>query len=527
MIARALLSVSDKSGLVDLARGLRDLGVELLASGGTGKLLAAELIPFVKVEDYTGHPEVFGGRLKTIHPRIAGGILQRRGVDDADASKHDIPPIDLVVVNLYPFREAAARGAPFAELVENIDIGGPALIRAAAKAAPGPGGVGVLVDPSDYDVVLEELRGNGEITEATRLRLMRQAYAHTATYDAAIAEELEARRESSNVVTRGFPERLIVVAERERALRYGENPHQVAAFYRLDKLPEEPSLPAARVLAGKELSYNNYLDLSAALECVKEFDACAAVVVKHVNPCGVALGPDARTAYLRARDADPTSAFGGIVALNRPVDRACAEALAETFLECVIAPRFESDALKALESKKNLRLLELESLELRPSEWRRGGLELRSVTGGLLAQTRDAVDDDPAAWKVVTRRAPTAAELRTLAFAWKVVRHLRSNAISLAREEAAGLVTVGAGMGQTNRVDAVKHAAARAGDRAKGAVLASDAFFPFPDGLVAAADAGVTAVAQPGGSVRDAEVIAAADARGLAMVFTGRRHFRH
>ncbi len=523
MPPKALLSVSDKSGLVDLAKALTKLGFELIASGGTAKTLAAERIAHTPVEAYTGHPEIFGGRVKTLHPKIAGGILQRRGIDDAQAAQHQIPPIDLVVVNLYPFAETAARGAPFDELVEQIDIGGPTLIRAAAKGAPGEQGVGVLVDPTDYDVVVEELQKRGALSLATRLRLMRVAFAHTAAYDAAIADELEARREADNVVTRGFPDRLQVSVRRERALRYGENPHQAAAFYRLDRLPQEPCLPAARVLAGKELSYNNLLDLEAALSCVKEFDRCAAVIIKHANPCGVALGDNARDTYLRARNADPISAFGGIVALNRTVDVACAEAIAETFVEAVVAPRFEPDALKALASKKALRLLELESLELAPHEWQRAPLEMRSVAGGLLVQTRDLSDEDPMTWKAVTKREATLEERRALAFAWRVARHVKSNAIVLAKEN----VTVGVGMGQTNRVDAVRHAAQRAGDRAPGSVLASDAFFPFPDGVLAAADAGVAALAQPGGSTRDAETIAAADARGMAMLFTGVRHFRH
>jgi phosphoribosylaminoimidazolecarboxamide formyltransferase/IMP cyclohydrolase len=496
-LKRALISVSDKRGIVEFARALSSLGVELLSTGGTARALREGGVSVTDVSAYTGAPELFEGRVKTLHPRIHGGLLFRRDhPDDVRAAReHGIEPIDLVTVNLYP------KGG-------EIDIGGPSLIRAAAKNADA---VTVLVDPADYAPVLDELRARGDTAPETRKRLQAKAFAHTAAYDAFIAEQL------SEGAFRVRP------ALRAQALRYGENPHQKGAFFRDPEPSFEPSLAAAETLQGKELSYNNILDAAAALECAKEFDGCAAVVVKHNNPCGVALGETALQAYRRARDADPVSAFGGIVALNRAVDAACAELLAETFLEVVLAPAYGAAAREILARKKNLRVLAVPGLQGPRAQWKRGGEEVRSVPGGLLVQDRDVTDDDPAAWKCVTRRAPGAEEAAALDFAWRVAKHARSNAIVL----AAGGVTRGIGMGQTNRVDSVRHACARAGASARGAVLASDGFFPFPDGVEAAAEAGVVAVAQPGGSMRDADVIAAADARGLAMLFTGTRHFRH
>jgi phosphoribosylaminoimidazolecarboxamide formyltransferase/IMP cyclohydrolase len=528
-VARALISVSDKAGLTEFARGLAALGIEILSTGGTASLLAQEGIPVKQVQDFTGAPEMLGGRVKTLHPRVHGGILARRklAADQADMQKQGLLPIDLVVVNLYPFREAVAKGLPYEEVIENIDIGGPSMIRSAAKNAEY---VTVVVDPADYGVVLAELQQKREVHESTRRRLQARAYAHTAAYDSAISGWL------AEQLARAHPEEGGGFAEspplpeyrRLQSLRYGENPHQRAAFYAAMPQPKEPTLAAAKQLQGKELSYNNLLDGSSALEALKEHaqgrsGQAAAVIVKHTNPCGVARAGTVLEAYRMARDADPVSAFGGIVALSHPVDAPTAAALAETFLEAVIAPAFEASALEALKGKKSLRLLEIPLLAEGRDAWISEPREMRSVPGGLLVQFRDLADADPRGWKVVTRRAPTPEEVEALAFAWSVVKHVKSNAIVLARRD----VTVGIGMGQTNRVDSVRIAAQRAGEKARGSVLGSDAFFPFPDGLEEAARAGVTAVAQPGGSVRDDEVVAAADRLDIAMVFTGVRHFRH
>ncbi len=522
-IARALLSVSDKTGIVEFARGLSSLGLEILSTGGTATLLAKEGVKVTQVQDFTGAPEMLGGRVKTLHPKIHGGLLGRRSnaSDQAEMKAQGIVPIDLVAVNLYPFREAVQKGLPFDEVIENIDIGGPSMIRSAAKNA---GSVTVLVDPGDYAMVLAELQQKKEVHESTRRRLQARAYAHTAAYDSAIAGWLAEQQEAG-----GFSESPPLPEYRRlQALRYGENPHQRAAFYGAIPPPREPTLASAKQLQGKELSYNNILDGSSALEALKEHaegaqGIAAVVIVKHTNPCGVARAANILEAYRLARDADPVSAFGGIVALSHPVDAATGAALAETFLEAVIAPGFDQGALDALKAKKSLRLLEVPLLGEPRHQWAFEPREVRSIAGGLLVQTRDLAEADPRGWRTVTRRAPTADELESLAFAWSVVKHVKSNAIVLAR----GRVTVGIGMGQTNRVDSVRIAAQRAGEKARGAALGSDAFFPFPDGVEAAAAAGVTAVAQPGGSVRDDEVIAAADKAGIAMVFTGVRHFRH
>jgi len=525
-IARALLSVSDKTGIVEFARGLSSLGVEILSTGGTAALLAKEGVKVTQVQDFTGAPEMLGGRVKTLHPKIHGGLLGRRGLasDVAEMKAQGVLPIDLVAVNLYPFREAVQKGLPFGEVIENIDIGGPSMIRSAAKNAES---VTVVVDPAEYGIVLAELQQKKDVQEGTRRRLQARAYAHTAAYDAAIAgwlaEQLGQQEGEGFAESPPLPE-----FRRLQTLRYGENPHQRAAFYGELPQPNEPTLASAKQLQGKELSYNNILDGSSALEALKEHAAgakgpAAVVIVKHTNPCGVARAATVLDAYKLARDADPVSAFGGIVALSRPVDAATGAALAETFLEAVIAPGFETGAIEALKGKKSLRLLEVPLLGLARESWTLEPRELRSVPGGLLVQSRDLAQAEPRAWRTVTKRAPTADELAALAFAWSVVKHVKSNAIVLARGE----VTVGIGMGQTNRVDSVRIAAQRAGEKARGAALGSDAFFPFPDGVEAAAAAGVTAVAQPGGSVRDDEVIAAADRLGLAMVFTSVRHFRH
>jgi len=532
-VTRALLSVSDKTGLVDFARGLAELGIELLSTGGTHAALAQAGIPVRQVAEFTGAPEILGGRVKTLHPKIHGGILARRDLpaDQADMASQGLAPIDLVIVNLYPFREAVQKGLPFDEVIENIDIGGPSMLRSAAKNAAH---VAVVVDPSDYARVLAELKNSKQVSPQTRARLQARAFAHTAAYDAAIASWLaeqlaKAPAAEGNAPAPAFAESPPLGEYKLlQPLRYGENPHQKAAFYGAVPQPKEPTLAAAKQLQGKELSFNNLLDGSAALEALKEHargpdGKAAVVIVKHTNPCGVAVANSLIDAYRNAREADPVSAFGGIVALSHTVDAATAASIAETFYEVVIAPGFSPEARETLASKKQLRLLELPLLAEGRKAWACEPRELRTIPGGLLVQSRDLAQAEPALWRAVTKREPTAEELEALAFAWNVVKHVKSNAIVLARPG----VTVGIGMGQTNRVDSVRIAATRAGEKAKGAVLAGDAFFPFADGLIAAADAGVTAVAQPGGSIRDIEVIAAADERGIAMVFTDVRHFRH
>jgi phosphoribosylaminoimidazolecarboxamide formyltransferase/IMP cyclohydrolase len=524
MVRRAVLSVSDKAGLVPFARRLAALGVELVSTGGTQRALSEAGLRVVPVGEYTQAPEILGGRVKTLHPRIHGGILQRRGLpeDEADAKARDIPPIDLVVVNLYPFRDAVAAGKPFDDCVEEIDIGGPSMVRAAAKNAAH---VGVVVDPADYDRVAAELEKTGALSPATRHQLMRKAFAHTASYDAAIAEYLTAREEPGSGPRR-FPDALGAVYAKAQDLRYGENPHQAGAFYRAAREPEEPSIAFARVLQGKELSYNNLLDLEAALAAVKEFDEVACVVVKHNTPCGAACAPTPAEAFSRARSCDPVSAFGGIVALNRPVDGPAARELSDLFLECVVAPSFEPQARELLAAKKNLRLLESPRLAQPRDSWRRRPeetRELRSIVGGLLAMDRDLGQVRREDCKLMTRRAPTEQEWKDLLFAWKVVKHVKSNAIVFARDG----VTTAIGGGQTSRVESVRIGVLKAALPVKGSSVASDAFFPFKDGVEEIVRAGATAIIQPGGSVRDAEVVACADAAGLAMVATGMRHFRH
>jgi phosphoribosylaminoimidazolecarboxamide formyltransferase/IMP cyclohydrolase len=518
---RALLSVSDKTDLVEFGRGLHELGFELVSTGGTAKALAAAGLPVLPVAEVTGSPEILGGRVKTLHPKIHGGLLARRDVpgDLEQLAAQGIVPIDLVVVNLYPFRQAVARNAPLHECIEEIDIGGPSMIRAAAKNSAH---VGVVVEPADYPAVLAELRGGG-LSPKTRFALMKKAFAHTAAYDAAIAEYLAGRPEEEGAEAPAMPAFAAAVGTAGKVLRYGENPHQKAAFYRTEPRPEEPSVAWAEVLGGKELSYNNLLDLEAALACAKEFDEPVAVIVKHNNPCGVAAGKDPAEAFRRARDVDPVSAFGGIVALNRPVDEAAANALAELFLECVIAPGFDEAARAALAGKKNLRLLADPLLGRPRSTWKRTSREIRALVGGLLVQDRDVGQVAAGDLRVVTKRAPTEAELRAALFAWKVCKHVKSNAIVFG--EADRIVAVGAG--QTSRVDSVKLCRMKTRFPLVGTVVASDAFFPFRDGLDEAAAAGATCVIQPGGSLRDPEVIAAADDHGMAMVFTGMRHFRH
>ncbi len=515
-IRRALLSVSDKAGVVELARALAAHGVLLLSTGGTARLLKEAGLAVSEVSSYTGFPEIMDGRLKTLHPRVHGGLLGRRGTDEAVMQSHGIEPIDLLVVNLYPFEATVARaGVSYEEGVENIDIGGPAMLRAAAK---NHASVTVLVDPADYAAVLEALaRGGTDFT--LRQRLATSAYAHTARYDTAVAAWL-ARAAAPARAT--YPESLELKFIKKLDLRYGENPHQSGAFYQ-EPVGRPGSIAAARQLQGKELSYNNIADADTALECVRQFEAPACVIVKHANPCGVALGNEPRAAYEQAYRTDPTSAFGGVIAFNRPLDAATASAIIERqFVEIIIAPAADPAALAITQTKQNVRVLATGALESASP----GALEYRSVGGGLLAQERDAGAITASGLKVVTRRAPSPDELEDLLFAWRVCKYVKSNAIVYAR----GRLTVGIGAGQMSRVVSSRIAALKAADaklEVKGAAMASDAFLPFRDGLDVAAEIGIAAVIQPGGSMRDQEVIAAADEHGMAMVFTGMRHFRH
>jgi phosphoribosylaminoimidazolecarboxamide formyltransferase/IMP cyclohydrolase len=519
-IHSGLLSVSDKTGIIDFARALSRRGVSLLSTGGTYKALSAAKIPVETVESYTGSPEVMDGRVKTLHPRVHGGLLARTGADELDLERIGARAIDLVVVNLYPFEATLAKvDATFEELIENIDIGGPSMLRSAAKNHER---VTVICDPADYGLVLDELEQTGEVGRALRERLAAKAFAHTAAYDGAIASWLSARGEDD-----GYPRSMALVLEKAYSLRYGENPHQSGAFYRernalLGSLGRAESVGSG----AKELSFNNLVDVDAALDAVREFENPAAVVVKHTNPCGAATAPTLADAYRAARDADAMSAFGGIVALNRQVDDATAQILAETFLECVIAPDYAVGALARLRQKAALRLLSTAGW-LGPDH---SAQQFKRVGGGLVVQARDATGrGEVLEGRIVTDRAPTSLELSTLEFAWCACKHVKSNAIVLAAPgKSPGIYeTTGIGGGQTARVTAVQIACEKAGDRAKGSVLASDAFFPFPDGVEAAARAGITAVAQPGGSKKDEDVIRAANQAGIAMIFTGVRHFRH
>jgi phosphoribosylaminoimidazolecarboxamide formyltransferase / IMP cyclohydrolase len=522
---RAILSVSDKSGLADLARKLSELGVELISTGGTAKAIAASGLPVTNVSDVTGFPEMMDGRLKTLHPAVFGGILARRSrPDDLEAIRSQrIDPVDLVVVNLYPFAKAASNpDTPFDSLVEEIDIGGPSLVRAAAKNFRD---VLVVVDPADYPQVVAQLASAGGPSLAFRFELMQKAFDHTASYDTTIAMTLKTVDPTGGAMTR--TPRPASQGD-TRTLRYGENPHQKAQW----QVPADQLRAPWQVHQGKELSYTNLLDLDAAVRIALEFTEPAGVVIKHTNPCGVATGSGAADAYVRAREADPLSAFGGIVGLNRPIDADSARALTSTFIEAVIAPSVEPEAREILATKANLRVVTTDFARLlKPTAL--GSDDTRSFLGGLLMQERDWVTEAHNPWtadmpedsgiRVVTRRQPTAEEWIALRFAWRVCAHVKSNAVIFTGPDR----TFAVGAGQMSRVDAVKVAVMKAGGALSGSVAASDAFFPFRDGLDAVADAGATAVVQPGGSVRDAEVIAAADERGLAMVFTGRRHFRH
>jgi phosphoribosylaminoimidazolecarboxamide formyltransferase/IMP cyclohydrolase len=522
--SRALISVSDKSGVVEFARSLAEVGIELVSTGGTRKILSDAGLKVLDVSDLTGFPEMMDGRVKTLHPAVHGGLLAIRGNSEhVEAMRaHGIRPIDILIVNLYPFEATVARGADFAQCIENIDIGGPAMLRAAAKNHHD---VAVLVDANDYAALIEELkRHDGCTTLALRRRLAAKAYARTASYDAAIANWFAGAIKELAPDYRAFGGRLI------EALRYGENPHQSAAFYRTPEL--RFGVATARQVQGKQLSYNNINDTDAAYECVAEFDparTAACAIIKHANPCGVAEADSLVEAYRKAFACDKTSAFGGIVALNRTLDGEAARAITEIFTEVIIAPNATDEAIALVAAKKNLRLLLADGLP----DARAGGLTAKTVSGGLLVQTRDNAVVDDMDLRSVTRRAPTNAELRDLRFAFRVAKHVKSNTIIYAKDSA----TVGIGAGQMSRVDAARIAARKAWDAAreaglkepatKGSVVASDAFFPFADGLLVAIEAGATAVIQPGGSMRDNEVIAAADAHGIAMVFTGTRHFRH
>ena len=523
-IKRALISVSDKTGLIELGQALAARDVEILSTGGSAKMLADAGVPVREVADYTGFPEMMDGRVKTLHPKVHGGILALRdnsGHTDAMAA-HDIGGIDLVVVNLYPFEETVAKGADFATCIENIDIGGPAMIRSAAK---NHGFVTVVVDAADYGDVISALNDNDGATPlALRRRLAAKAYARTGSYDAAIAGWFAGQEGDT------FPDRLVVAGNRQEVLRYGENPHQEAAFY--TNSDSRPGVATATQIQGKALSYNNLNDTDAAFELVSEFDpaqAPACAIIKHANPCGVALGSNMREAYLNALACDPVSAFGGIIALNRPLDEITAKEISGIFTEVIIAPDADDAAREIIAAKKNLRLLLTGGLP----DPKAKGMTMKSLAGGYLLQTRDAGRVADLDLKVVTKRQPTEAELADLRFAFTVAKHVKSNTIVYAKDRA----TVGVGAGQMSRIDSARIAARKAEDAAKeaghpepltrGSVAASDAFFPFADGLIITAEAGVTAVIQPGGSMRDDEVIAAADEAGLAMVFTGMRHFRH
>jgi len=516
VIRRALLSVSDKTGIVELARALVALDIEILSTGGTARMLMDHHVAVVEVSDHTGFPELMDGRVKTLHPRIHGGLLGRRGVDDAAMAEHGIVPIDLLVVNLYPFTETVARAdVELATALENIDIGGPAMLRAAAK---NHSAVTVVVDPDDYPQIIHQLETGGGVDTGLRQRLAAKTFAHTARYDGAIAAYLSALTEDD-----GFPDYYTVQFRKRQRLRYGENPHQRAAFYQ-DTPPLPGSIASAHQLQGKELSFNNIADADAALACVRSLDRPACVIVKHANPCGVAVADTLLDAYQQAFRTDPTSAFGGIIAFNRPLDAATAHAIVEQqFVEVILAPEVEAEARSLLAGRKNVRVLS--AGEAAPAG--AAGLELRSVDGGLLLQDRDRLPAPGSdRLRVVSRRQPDPQTLGNLLFAWQVVQAVKSNAIVYARD----LATVGIGAGQMSRVYSARIAAIKAADGGldpRGAVMASDAFFPFRDGIDEAARIGIRAVIQPGGSVRDQEVIDAADEHDMAMVFTGTRHFRH
>jgi len=520
---RALISVYDKTGIVEFARELASLSVEIVSTGGTAKLLRDAGVAVRDVAELTGWPEMLGGRVKTLHPKVHGGILFQRSKanDRAQVAEYEIGPIDLVIVNLYPFSATAATpGVTPEELIENIDIGGPAMVRSAAKNFQS---VGVVTDPGDYAAIAAELHAKGELTLQTRLALARKAYSRTARYDGEIATELERISAADGLITMGqlskLPERIAINLERAQSMRYGENPHQAAALY-VPAGTIASGLAGAKQLQGKELSYNNLVDLDAAWALATEFHRPGVAIIKHNNPCGAAEQDSLLDAYVKALACDPVSAFGGVIALNRRLDAATAEELSKLFVECIVAPGFEPAALDKFSAKKNLRLLEMQRGESIHE------FDIKRISGGFLVQDPDLHELAEADLKVATERAPTAEEMRGLLFGWKVCKHVKSNAIVFAREGQ----TVGVGAGQMSRVDSVKIAvikAATAGLSLAGSTVASDAFFPFADGVEEAGKAGATAVIQPGGSMRDGDVIAAANKLGMAMVFSGVRHFRH
>ncbi len=514
-IRRALISVSDKTGIIELAQALRERGVELLSTGGTARLIAERGIEVTEISDYTGFPEMMAGRVKTLHPRVHGGILGRRGVDDEVMQQHGIEPIDLVVINLYPFQQTVARpDCSLEDAIENIDIGGPAMVRAAAK---NHASVTVVVDPADYALVLQEMADANAVSDATRFSLAIKAYEHTAQYDGAIANYFG--RLVQKPEEQEYPRTLNLQYRHAMSMRYGENPHQSAAFY-TDRNSSEASVSNARLIQGKALSFNNIADTDAALECVKQFEEPCCVIVKHANPCGVAIADGIGEAYQRAFKTDPESAFGGIIAFNRPLDAATASAIIEQqFVEVIIAPGVEEQAISTVASKENVRLLSCEQWQQAPARF-----DYKHVNGGLLVQQADQALYQEL--KVVSDLEPDAGQMRDLVFAWQVAKFVKSNAIIYARDN----MTIGVGAGQMSRINSARIAAIKAehaGFEVAGSVMASDAFFPFRDGIDAAAAAGIRAVIQPGGSMRDDEVIAAANEHGMAMVFTGMRHFRH
>lgn len=517
-IRKALISVSDKSGIVDFAKGLVDAGVELISTGGTKTLLEQNGVPVTGISDVTGFPEILDGRVKTLHPAVHSGLLAVRDSQEHQQQMQELGLgyIDLVVVNLYPFQQTVAKpDVSYEEAIENIDIGGPTMLRSAAK---NHAFVTVVVDSGDYAEVLQQIQAEGDTTLETRKRLAAKVFRHTAAYDSLISQYLSTQTGET------MPERYTVTYEKVQELRYGENPHQQAAFYR-EPLASAGNISTAEQLHGKELSYNNINDANAALQIVKEFSEPAVVAVKHMNPCGVGIGSSIEAAYQKAYEADPTSIFGGIIAANRTIDEPTASKMSQIFLEIIMAPDFTEEALAILQKKKNIRLLRLGD-DLADSEQLADGDERRvitSVEGGMLVQTADRRQLDASELKVVTKREPSEAELKQLMFAWKVVKHVKSNAIVLATDD----MTIGVGAGQMNRVGAAKIAIEQAGAKAKGSVLASDAFFPMGDTVQLAAKAGITAIIQPGGSIKDEESIQAADEAGIAMVFTGVRHFKH
>jgi len=511
MKKRAMISVSDKTGVVELARALAGMDYQIVSTGGTFKTIKDAGVVATYVTEITGFPEILEGRVKTLHPHVHAGILAKREPEHlAQLEKLGIVPIDLVVVNLYPFRQTIAKpGVTLAEAIENIDIGGPSMVRAAAKNYLG---VAVVVNPRRYPEIIAQLESTGTIDQATRFALATEAFTHTAEYDSYISAYLQ------GLAGDEFPQTLLINGEKVQDLRYGENPHQAAAFYR-EAGAQGASVGTARQLQGKELSFNNIIDINAALELVREFEQPAAVIIKHTNPCGTALGSNLPEAYQRAFDADPVSAFGGVVGLNRPLDAATAEKMCTTFLEAVIAPAFTPEALALMAEKANIRLLETGDLGPVPCT----AVDIKKVNGGLLLQHSDAGHVVAEDLKVASNRPPTPAEIEELLFAWRVVKHVKSNAIVVSRDRQ----TIGVGAGQMNRVGSAKIAFEQAGEKCCGAVLASDAFFPFRDTIDQAAAAGITAIIQPGGSMRDEESIQAANEHGIAMVFTGMRHFKH